>query len=100
MKKPQVLIKSEAEWVKIARQMGENPAIQIEADEFVAKFLKGSVNPGIGMKNLTRDINYLRGKEGARVFFRMNNGQMNILAKANKANEQTVINILYKVYSK
>ncbi|MEC0233384.1 hypothetical protein P4H71_03325 [Paenibacillus kribbensis] len=43
------------------------------------------------MNNLIRDINYLRGKEGARVFFKMNSGQMTILAKANKANEQTVI---------
>ncbi|ALP38953.1 hypothetical protein ASL14_04320 [Paenibacillus sp. IHB B 3084] len=94
------LIKSEAGLVKAAQQMGKNPVIQKESDELVAKFLKGNVNPGIGTKNLTRDISYLRGKEGARVFFKMNNGQMNILAKANKANEQTVINILYKVYGK
>ncbi|MBW4085834.1 hypothetical protein HYD27_31505 [Paenibacillus sp. S150] len=94
------LIKTEAGLVKAAQQMGKNPAIQKEADDLIAKFLKGNVNPGIGSKSLTSEINYLRGKEGARVFYRMSNGEMQILAKANKANEQTVINILYKVYGK
>lgn len=80
--------------------MGKNPKIQKEADELVAKFLQGNVNPGIGTKNLTRDISYLRGKEGARVFYRIRSDQMQILAKANKANEQAVIDILYKIYGK
>ncbi len=94
------LIKSEASLVKAAEQMSKNPAIQKEADDLIMKFLKGNTNPGIGSKNLMKDINYLRGKEGARVFYRMNNGEMQILAKANKANEQTVIDILYKIYGK
>ncbi|MEK4456184.1 hypothetical protein NSS66_04165 [Paenibacillus sp. FSL R10-2748] len=46
IKKATSLIKSEPRLVKAAQQMGGNPAIQIEADEFVAKFLKGNINPG------------------------------------------------------
>ncbi|KWX77768.1 hypothetical protein AML91_07025 [Paenibacillus jilunlii] len=94
------LIKNEARLVKAAEQMGKNPKVQKEADDLIAKFLQGNVNPGLGSKSLTSEINYLRGNEGARVFYRMNNGEMQILAKANKANEQTVMNILYKIYGK
>lgn len=94
------LIKGEVRLVKAAEEMGKNPAVQREADELVAKFLRGNINPGLGTKNLFRDISYLRGDSGARVFYRIQNGEMQILAKANKANEQTVINILKKVYGK
>ncbi|WP_338557091.1 hypothetical protein [Paenibacillus sp. KS-LC4] len=91
-------IKAEARLIKAAQEMGENPRVQKEADDLIAKFLAGNTNPGLGNKNLFNNINYLRGDEGARVFFRMNNGSMQILAKANKHNEQTVINIIKKIY--
>ncbi|MNC06805.1 hypothetical protein D3C75_543280 [compost metagenome] len=94
------LIKAEESLVKAAQQMGKNPVVQKEADDLIFRFLNGNTNPGIGSKYLVKDIYYLRGKEGARVFYRMKDGEMQILAKANKANEQTVINILYKVYGK
>ncbi|WP_438498603.1 hypothetical protein [Paenibacillus sp. IHBB 3054] len=94
------LIKNEAGLVKAGQQMGKNPIVQKETDDLIAKFLKGNANPGFGTKSLTSEIKYLRGKEGSRVFYRMKNGEMQILAKANKVNEQTVIDILYKVYGK
>ncbi|MNW44675.1 hypothetical protein D3C74_219140 [compost metagenome] len=50
-------INSEASLVKAAQEMGKNPVFQKEANELIAKFLKGNFNHGIGTKNLTRDIN-------------------------------------------
>ncbi|MBW7474555.1 hypothetical protein K0T92_07340 [Paenibacillus oenotherae] len=94
------LIKGETALVRAAQKMGKSPVVQKEADELIAKFLKGNTNPGIGTSNLTRDISYLRGKEGARVFYRIVDGEMQILAKANKANESAVIDIIYKIYGK
>jgi len=71
-------------------------ALQREADSLVQEFLKGNVNPGLGTKHLAGDIYYLRGKNGARVFYRNVNGTIDILGKSSKANEQTVINLVLK----
>ncbi|WP_217900043.1 polymorphic toxin-type HINT domain-containing protein [Paenibacillus herberti] len=84
--------------VRAAEEMGKDTTIQKEADELIAKFLEGNTNPGLGSKNLFGNINYLRGKNGARVFYRMNDGKMEILGKSNKANEQTVIKVITELY--
>ena len=44
-------------------------------------------------KNLFKDITYLRGRNGARIFYRTISEGYEIIAKANKVNEQTVIKI-------
>ncbi|MBR3901722.1 MAG: hypothetical protein IKJ60_09285 [Ruminococcus sp.] len=67
-------------------------------NHLINEFLSGNNNHGIGSKNLFKDICYIRGRNGGRVFYRMKNGAMEILAKANKSNEQNVINILKKLY--
>ena len=72
--------------------------MQDEINSLVNEFLNGNSNPGIGSKNLFKDICYLRGRNGARVFYRITNGSMEILAKASKGNEQRVINILKRLY--
>lgn len=93
-------IKKDPRLVKAAEQMGKNKAVQQEADDLIQKFLAGNTNPGLGSKNLFGNISYLRGRDGARVFYRMNNGKMEILGKSSKANEQTVINVLKELYGK
>jgi RHS repeat-associated protein len=93
-------IKNDPRLVKAAEKMGKNKAVQQEADELVQKFLSGNTNPGLGSKNLFGNVSYLRGREGARVFYRMNNGKMEILGKSSKANEQIVINVLKELYGK
>lgn len=55
--------------------------------------LSENTNSGLGTKNLIKDITYLKGRNGARIFYRIINEGYEILAKANKANEQTVIKI-------
>lgn len=84
------LIKNDAGLVKAAQQMGKNSAVQKEANDLIQRFLSGNSNPGIGSKNLFGDINYLRGKNGARVFYRIKDGTMEILGKADKKVEQAL----------
>ncbi|MED3563264.1 RHS repeat-associated core domain-containing protein, partial [Bacillus xiapuensis] len=94
------LIKNNSGLVNAAAQLGKNKIIQDEANELVKKFLAGNVNPGLGTKNLFGKIYYLRGREGARVFYRISKGVVQILGKSSKKTEQTVINILSKMYRK
>jgi hypothetical protein len=92
------LIKNDSRLVNAAQQMGKNKKVQQEADELIQKFISGNTNPGLGTKKIFGNISYLRGRGGERVFYRMRNGTMEILAKSSKANEQTVINVLKKLY--
>jgi len=92
------LIKNSSALVNYAQQMGRNSAVQKEADSLIAKYLEGNTNPGLGTKNLFADIFYLRGRDGARVFYKINNGTMEILAKADKSVEQKVIDVLKSMY--
>ena len=84
--------------VKAAEEVGKNERIQQEANHLINELLSGNTNPGLGTENLFEDITYLRGRNGARIFYRTINEEYEILAKANKTNEQTVINILKKLY--
>ena len=84
--------------VKEAQKAAKNQRIQEEINHLIKEFLSGNSNPGIGSKNLFKDICYLRGRNGARVFYRITDNIVEILGKANKGNEQTVINILKKLY--
>ena len=81
-----------------AERMGRNQDVQREANSLIQQFLDGNTNPGIGSKRLQGDIYYLRGRNGARVFYRMEDGVMAILGKADKSNEQAVINLVLKVF--
>lgn len=91
-------ISKDSRLVKEAQKMGQNQRIQQESNELINQFITGNTNPGIGNKNLFKDINYLRGRNGARVFFRNTSNGIEILAKADKSNEQKVIKILEELY--
>jgi len=80
------LINQDKGLINAAEEMGKNQRVQQEANDLVQQFLNGNKNPGIGSKNLFKDINYLRGRNGARIFYRIQNGVMEILAKADKGN--------------
>ncbi|HEU5380770.1 MAG TPA: polymorphic toxin-type HINT domain-containing protein [Ktedonobacteraceae bacterium] len=94
----QSLIHNDPGLVKAAQQAGKSPAIQRDIDNLIRRYLEGNENPGIGNGNLFGDINYLRSRNGARVFFRIVGDAMQILGKSNKANEQVVIDILTRLY--
>ena len=84
--------------IKEANQLSGR--IQSEADDLIQQFAKGNTNPGLGSKHLSKDIYYLRGRNGVRVFYQYNAKQdaMYILGKASKANEQKVINLVLKTF--
>ena len=85
---------------KEAEKMGKDPKVQKEADELIEQYKNGNTNPGLGSKHLQGDIYYLRGRNGARVFYRMKDGVMEILGKASKSNEQTVIDLVIEIFGK
>ncbi|MHC5215763.1 hypothetical protein ACYSNR_03785 [Enterococcus sp. LJL128] len=83
---------------KEAEEMGKNEGVQKEADQLIEKLAAGNTNPGIGYRNLFKDVIYIRGKKGARIFYRKVDGVIEILGKAYKGNETKVINILIDLY--
>ena len=89
-------IKSNDGLVKEANKLSGR--IQDEVNSLIKSFIGGNTNPGIGTKHLVNDVYYLRGRNGARVFYRMINGTMEIPGKAYKGNEQTVINLVIKLF--
>ena len=57
------------------------------------------MNPGIGTKVLNgTDVSYAPSRGGARLFFRNADGGIQIVGKASKANESSVINHLMGLY--
>ncbi len=75
-----------------------NSTITREANNLINQFLGGNKNPGIGSKYLSNGIYYLRGRNGARVFYKMVNDTMKILGIADKNTEQQVINLIKKFF--
>jgi RHS repeat-associated protein len=82
--------------IKLADEAGGS--VQKGIDQLTSQLAKGNLNPGLGSKNLFGNISYARARDGARVFFRKVGDQIEILAKASKANEQAVIDRLKKLY--
>jgi hypothetical protein len=84
--------------VRAAEEAASNGRVQAEIDSLTKQLSAGNLNPGIGTKKLFGNISYLRGPNGARVFFRPVGAGFEILAKASKANEAQVIARLEKLY--
>lgn len=91
-------IKEDSNLVKQAEKAGSDSRVQDEINNLINSFLAGNENPGIGSKALQGKIRYLRGKNGARVFYQIVGNTMEILGKASKKNEQSVINIVEQLF--
>jgi hypothetical protein len=72
--------------------------VQASLDHLVKELGKGNLDPGIGTSNLKGSIYYARARDGARVFFVRRPGVVEIIAKADKSNEDAVINMILKNY--
>jgi RHS repeat-associated protein len=92
------LIKNDKRLIRFAEAAGKNEALQKEINTIVEKLIAGNGNPGKGSKNLFKGVNYLRTESGGRVFYRIKNGVVEILAKADKSNEKFVIKVLEELY--
>ncbi|MCR8966136.1 hypothetical protein O0550_23620 [Brevibacillus halotolerans] len=76
-----------------------NTQVQKEANDLVERFLRGHDTPGKGTKPVFGNVFELRGKEGARVYYRLKGDTFEILGKSDKNNQQDVINRLKKLYN-
>lgn len=94
-------IKENPALVREAEIMGKNQKTQIEANHLINQLSLSNRNPGTGSKSLKgcRNVSYLRGDKGARIFYRETKEGIEILCKANKKNEQKVIDILRTMYN-
>ena len=73
-------------------------ASQGSLDNLVAQLARGNLNPGIGTKALGNGIFEARARDGARVYFRIVKGTIEILGKSTKANQEAVIQEIMRTF--
>ena len=92
--------------VRYAIRATRNQAIQREMDHLIAELSKGNLQAGLGEPGHVEGTNicYLRGKKGARLFYRVMEYGYDLVGKADgtgkKLNEHLVIEHLKEVYSR
>jgi len=64
------LVKEDPILLKIAKSIEGKQDIQKDINHLLRELGKGNEDPGVGTKKLFGDIKYLRGFQGARVFYR------------------------------
>ena len=85
--------------MKLARETFEgNDLLRKEANSLIEQLFNGNMNPGIGSKNIGKNIFEARSKGGARVYFRNGQNGTEILGYSNKTNQQQVIDQILKIY--
>ena len=95
-------IKESTKLTKEATNMGKNQDNQRESNELIRQFLNGNENPVLGSKSLGNVISYLRGKQGVRVYYRIQDGIMTILGKLDKdkTRQRIVIDEILRLFGK
>ena len=79
--------------------MGKDQAVQKDVNNLIEQLALGNDNLGIGnwrVKSL-KNISEARGRKEGRVYFWEKNGEIEILAKSNRYNQNKVIGILQKM---
>ncbi|MBX9660844.1 MAG: HINT domain-containing protein, partial [Nitrospiraceae bacterium] len=90
-------IKDDPGLVRYAEQAGKSH--QESIDRVTTQLARGNLNPGIGTRPVFGDISEARSRDGARVYFRTTGaGDVEILAKSDKSNQDAVINRLRRLY--
>jgi RHS repeat-associated protein len=90
------LIGTDTELIRLAEQAGKSN--QAGLDRLFEQLMNGNLNPGIGTKSLGRGIWYARSRDGARLFFRVVNREIQVLGKATKHNEAQVIRRILELF--
>lgn len=85
---------------KAAEKAGRNPDVQDTLDIFQNGLRERITGGRKGTKALASTIRYFRADNGARLFFRRVGDTFEVLGKADKSNEDVVINTLYRLYRK
>lgn len=93
-------IKEDPRLIQLAESADKNQAIQDEINLMIEKLRLGNEQCGKGRKTLFRDVKELRGIEGGRVYYRKDDGKIEILAKSDKVtrHQTQVIKILQDRY--
>ncbi len=91
-------IKENPRLAKEAKKAGKDQKVQRDIDDLTAKLGEGNLNPGIGTKPIGKGISEARSRNGARVYFRVIQGQIEILGKSSKANQEVVIKEILKTF--
>jgi hypothetical protein len=90
------LIHNNKALVRHAKDAGKSH--QESLDRLTNELAKGNINPGINTRYLFGSIYEARSVDGARVYFRNNSSNIEIVAKSTKSNQKAVINILRDMY--
>jgi len=92
-------IKENPALVREAERMGKDSAAQKDVNNLIEQLSLGNDNSGIGNRRVKslKNVSEARGRNGGRVYFRKNNGKIEILAKSNKDNQNKVIRFLQKM---
>ena len=79
--------------------MGKDQAAQKDVNNLIEQLSLGNENPGISNRQVQglKNVSEARGKNEGRVYFRENNGKIEIIGKSNKDNQKKVITILQKM---
>jgi putative component of toxin-antitoxin plasmid stabilization module len=90
-------IKESSKLVRGAEAAGRS--VQQSIDNLTEQLARGNLNPGIGTKPIGKGISEARARDGARVYFRAGpDGTIEILGKSTKANQQSVIDEVLRVF--
>lgn len=79
--------------------MGRDQRIQDESNNLIERLSKENRQLGMESKRAFKDVSYLRGRHGARVFYRYRGETIEVLGKASKKNVSKVFEILKKMYN-
>ena len=94
-------VKSDSKLLAYAVETFESStALRNEANALLKQAAKGNFDAGIGRNIITKSITEMRGKNGARIYYRMENNVMEIVGYSKKPNQQKVIDRLIKIYGK
>lgn len=85
--------------IREAERMGKDQAAQKDVNNLIEQLALGNKSPGIGNRRVKglKNVSEARGRNEGRVYFREKDGNIEILAKSNKDNQDTVIDILQKM---
>lgn len=91
-------VKTDPKLLKLARETFEgNQALRDEVNNVLAQVSKGNMNPGKGTKYIDFGVFEFR-SENARIYFRNNQGGVEIIGYSNKKNQADVISRIRQVY--
>lgn len=84
--------------MKVASNFDKGNMLTKEMNHLIEQFVQGNTKAGISPKHLFKDVWELRSRNGARVYYRMNDNEMEILGVSDKDTQKKVINVLRSLY--